>query len=218
MSHTFPRWTNKIPTIVAVSVPIIGVGVVFGMLYWFSPYFTDVGYMPTQPVAYSHKLHAGKLGIDCRYCHNTVDRAAYAAIPPAETCMNCHAYVKKNSEKLALVRESYETGEPVPWIKVHQLPDYSYFAHNVHVTAGLGCETCHGRIDQMEKVALHSPLSMGWCLRCHRNPEPNLRPYSEITTMGWEGSPEAAEYDWASDPHRIRNQLQPPQNCSGCHR
>lgn len=215
MSHTFPRWTNRIPTLVAIAVPLLGIGVVSGMLYWFSPYFTDVGYMPEQPVEYSHKLHAGTLGIDCRYCHNTVERAGYAAIPPTQTCLNCHKYVKPESEKLALVRESGETGEPIPWIKVHQLPDYSYFAHDVHVAAGVGCVTCHGRIDQMEVVAMSAPLSMGWCLRCHRNPEPHLRPVSEVTNMEYD--PVEAGYDPAADPHRTR-ELQPPENCSGCHR
>ncbi|MGF1508106.1 MAG: cytochrome c3 family protein [Myxococcota bacterium] len=215
MSVIFPRWTNGLPTIVAIAVPLIGFGVVCGISYYFSPYFTDVGYQPEQPVEYSHALHAGKLGMDCRYCHNTVERAGYAAVPPTQTCLNCHAYVKTESPKLELVRQSGETGEPIPWIKIHQLPDYAYFAHNVHVAAGIGCASCHGRIDQMEKVALHAPLSMGWCLRCHRNPEPHLRPVSEITNMAYD--PVAAGYDPAADPHRTR-ELQPPQNCSGCHR
>jgi hypothetical protein len=206
---------NHLPTTVAVVVPLIGVGVVCGMSYWFTPYFTDVGYAPDQPVEYSHKLHAGQLGIDCRYCHNTIERAGYAAIPPTETCLNCHRYVKTESPKLELVRQSGETGEPIPWISIHQLPDYAYFAHSPHLAAGVGCATCHGRVDQMEVVALQTPLSMGWCLRCHRNPEPHLRPVSEITNMAYD--PVAEGYDPAADPHRTR-ELYPPQNCAGCHR
>lgn len=215
MSHIFPRWTNKLPTAVAIGVPLIGVGVVAGVSWFFSPYYTDVGYMPTQPVPYSHALHAGEMGMDCRYCHNTVEKAAHAAIPPTSTCLNCHKYVKTNSEKLALVRKSGETGEPIPWVKVHQLPDYSYFNHSAHVGAGVGCTSCHGRVDQMEEVWLHEPLSMGWCLECHRNPEPHLRPVSEVTNMAYD--PQAAGYDPSEDPNRTRK-VNPPVHCAGCHR
>src|SRR5689334_6296483 len=164
----FPRWANK-------TVPLFGVlglsaPVYLTFLIWYgaSPKTTDVGYAPVQPVPYSHALHAGQLGLDCRYCHNTVEQAAHAAIPATSTCMNCHKSVHTKSEKLAPVRESYETGSAVEWIKVHDLPDYVYFNHSAHVTRGVGCVTCHGRIDQMEVVYQHEPLSMSWCLTCHR--------------------------------------------------
>jgi hypothetical protein len=215
LSKLFPRWMNHLPTVLAVVGPLAGVGVVAAVNYWFSPKYTDVGYRPEQPVPFSHRLHAGELGMDCRYCHNTVERAAVAAIPPTNTCLNCHRYVKPDSEKLALVRASGETGQSIPWVRVHQLPDYSYFSHDVHLSAGVGCASCHGRIDQMERVTLSQPLSMGWCLECHRNPEPHLRPPSEITNMAYE--PRAAGYDPKADPARQRA-LQPPENCSGCHR
>ena len=215
---------NAIPTLVPIAVPIIGIGVVCGAWYWMSPSYTDVGYQPEQPVAFSHRLHAGELGMDCRYCHNTVEAASYAAVPPTETCMNCHKIVGTDSEKLAQVRQSYETGEPIPWVKVHQLPDYAYFAHNVHLAAGVGCESCHGRIDRMEKVTLSQSLSMGWCLDCHRNPGPHLRPKTEITSMGY-----LARANGAVAPHHTNThndfvhasngrKLVPPENCSGCHR
>ena len=215
MALIFPRWTNSIPLIAAVAGPLVLGGVVFGLWYWGSPKFTDVGYAPHQPVPYSHKLHAGDLGIDCRYCHSTVEKAARAAIPPTATCMGCHKKVQTESPKLALVRESFATDMPIPWIRVHQLPDYAYFDHSVHLAAGVGCATCHGRVDQMPVVEMAQPLSMGWCLDCHKNPKPNLRPRSEVTNMTYD--PAAAGYDPDKDPERKRP-VNPPQHCSGCHR
>jgi hypothetical protein len=211
----FPRWTNNIPLAAGLLAPIIGIGLILSVWYWFSPQYTDVGYRPKQPVPYSHKLHAGDMGIDCRYCHNTVERAAHAAIPPTSTCMNCHKQVKTTSARLELVRESYETGKPVEWVRVHQLPDYAYFNHSAHVAAGVGCASCHGRVDRMVVVEMDQPLSMGWCLDCHRNPEPNLRPLDQVTNMSWD--PAKEEYDPKRDPERKR-QVNPPQHCSGCHR
>ena len=211
----FPPWTNRIPLIIGLGTPLALAGVVFAIWYWWSPWSTDVGYAPKQPVAYSHALHAGDLGIDCRYCHNTVETANYAAVPPAATCMNCHTQVRSSSPKLAMVKASFESGEPIEWVKIHQLPDYAYFSHQVHVAAGVGCESCHGRVDQMKVVQLDQPLSMGWCLNCHRNPEPSLRPKDKVTVMGYD--PVAAGYEASADPHRTRT-VEPPVHCSGCHR
>ncbi|MCA9751530.1 MAG: cytochrome C [Gemmatimonadetes bacterium] len=175
----------------------------------------DIGYQPEQPVPYSHALHAGELGLDCRYCHNTVERSAFASIPPTQTCMNCHTAIWPESEKLLPVRESYSTGMPVEWVRVHDLPDFVYFNHSAHVTRGIGCVTCHGRVDQMETVYQNAPLSMAWCLDCHRAPEKNLRPVSEVTNMTWVApkDPKAygAELAAAFD-------INPPQDCSTCHR
>jgi hypothetical protein len=218
VAQIFPRWSNRIPVAIAATVPVVVIGITFGLWYWGSPKFTDVGYRPTQPVPFSHKLHAGDMGMDCRYCHNTVEHGALAAIPPTQTCMNCHTQVLPESPKLAPVRHSYEADVPVEWVRVHLLPDYAYFNHSVHVAAGVGCASCHGRIDQMPVVTQAEPLSMGWCLECHRNPTPNLRPKSEVTNMAWDAA--TANYDPNQDPHRIRKaaELQPPQHCSGCHR
>lgn len=149
------------------------------------PTTTDIGYMPEQPVPFSHALHNGQLGIDCRYCHTTVDQAAFAAVPPTQTCMNCHTNIKVDSALLAPVRESWATQKPVQWVKVHDLPDYVYFNHSAHINKGVGCVSCHGRIDQMPTVYQHEKLSMGWCLDCHRNPEKFLRPKEEVTNMAW---------------------------------
>ncbi len=217
MPAIFPRWTNKIPLAIGVLGPLALAGLIGGVWYYFSPKFTDVGYRPHQPVSFSHKLHAGDMGMDCRYCHNTVERAAHAAIPPAQTCMNCHSLVKTDSPKLKLVRDSYTTDEPIPWVRVHQLPDYAFFDHRPHLSAGVGCSSCHGRIDQMTIVEMAKPLSMGWCLDCHRDPEPNLRPRDQITNMAWDPEVDGKNYDAAKDPSRTR-QVNPPEHCSGCHR
>lgn len=191
------------------------VGAISFIWYFFSPEYTDVGYRPIQPVDYSHKLHAGDLGLDCRYCHTGVETQARANIPPARTCMNCHATVKPESEKLQLVRSSFETGEPIEWVRVHNLPDYAYFDHSAHVNAGVGCVSCHGNVAQMEKVTLAKPLSMGWCLECHRNPDPNLRPVAEVTNMKWEMLP---SHDLFVAEWKEEKEITPPTDCSGCHR
>ena len=217
MPAIFPRWTNNVPIVIGLVAPLAGASLIFAVWYWFSPWFTDVGYRPDQPVAYSHKLHAGELGIDCRYCHNTVEGTAHAAIPPAATCMNCHELVKTESARLAPVRESYATGEAIPWIRVHQLPDFAFFNHSSHVAAGVGCASCHGRVDQMVVVEMKQPLSMGWCLDCHRNPEPHLRPRDQVTNMAWDIEVDGKAYDANKDPTRTRDVL-PPEHCSGCHR
>jgi hypothetical protein len=187
----FPRWANY-------ALPVIVVAVLGGSLYLpvavglgFSPKTMAVGYAPTQPVPYSHAMHAGKLGIDCRYCHSTVEKTAFAAIPASQVCMNCHSVIRnkdidgKPNPRLKPVFDSFATGKPVNWVKIHDLPDYVFFNHSAHVNHGVGCVSCHGRIDQMDVVQQAAPLSMGWCLECHREPERNLRPKDQITNMGW---------------------------------
>jgi hypothetical protein len=208
----FPEWTNTLKK--ALRLLLLGAPVYLVLLigYGVSPQAIRLGYQPEQPVPYSHALHAGQLGLDCRYCHSTVERGAKAAIPPAATCMNCHSTVWKNSDKLAPIREAFAEGSPVKWVRVHDLPDYVYFNHSAHVTRGVGCEKCHGRIDQMPKVSQVAPLTMGWCLECHRNPEPNLRWRENVTQMGYQPAPgEGAEV-------RKQYNINPPTDCSTCHR
>jgi len=215
VAQIFPRWTNELPWIAAVGGVVAAGLLVGGVWYYFSPRYTDVGYQPTQPVAYSHALHAGELRIDCLYCHATVDRAPVAVIPPTKVCMNCHHVVRRDSPKLAPVVASASSGRSIAWVRVHNLPGYAYFDHRPHLRAGVGCATCHGRIDQMEVVAQAQPLSMGWCLDCHRDPDPHLRPADEITNMEWVAPPDQAEF-----AARVREELSlhPPVDCSGCHR
>ncbi|MCS6901732.1 MAG: cytochrome c3 family protein [Myxococcales bacterium] len=210
----FPRWTNKLPALIAIAVALGGPGLIFVIWYYFSPRHTDVGYQPKQPVPYSHKLHAGDLGIDCRYCHVGVEKSAIAMVPPTQACMNCHSQVKKESAALAPIRQSWEDGSPIEWVRIHKVPDYAFFDHSAHLAAGVGCSSCHGRVDQMVKMRQDQPLSMGWCLDCHRNPLPHLRPKDKVTQMDWVlRSPEEVR----NDP-RVNANVNPPQNCTGCHR
>ena len=215
MAQIFPQSANKLPLVLGLAGALLPAVAVGGVWYYFSPRFTDVGYEPVQPVRYSHKLHAGDMQIDCRYCHASVERSAIANVPPTATCMNCHLLVGRNVASLDPLRDSAKSGTPMRWVRVHKLPEYSYFNHKAHVTAGVGCVSCHGRVDEMEVVRQVEPLSMSWCLDCHRDPAPHLRPPSEVTNMAWRP---------ARDPQARARQLEaqrpvhPPTDCSGCHR
>lgn len=212
----FPKSLNYLPLIAALNVAIGGGVVTFVFVYYFSPDNLQVGYAPVQPVPFSHRLHAGDLGMDCRYCHANVERSFEAMVPPTQTCMGCHAVIRPDSARLAPVHESWETGLPVEWVRVHNLPDHAYFDHSVHLSAGVGCASCHGRIDRMEVVTQAEPLSMGWCLDCHRAPEENLRPLDRLTDMDWTN--EAATEEEAAVVAALGRRATPPENCSGCHR
>ncbi|MDQ7054395.1 MAG: cytochrome c3 family protein [candidate division KSB1 bacterium] len=215
MAQIFPKWTNRLPLIMALSgLLVVGGGVGF-FWYYGSPKYLEVGYRPEQPVPYSHKLHAGDLGMDCRYCHNFVEVSHEANVPPIQTCMNCHTLIKPNSEKLVAIQESWTTGRPLQWIRVHKLPEYAYFDHSAHLRAGVGCASCHGNVAEMEKITKVEPMSMGWCLDCHRDPDMHLRPLDQITNMKWVPPPNQREY--AAKVKKERNIL-PPENCSACHR
>ena len=230
--YIFPRWANYLlPLLVIVTIggaPYVTVLVNYGL----SAKTLNVGYEPSQPVPYSHELHVGQLGIDCRYCHTTVFDEAFAAIPPTSTCINCHSNqmgvngVKKKSPKLVDVYESYATGLPVEWVKVHNLPDYVYFNHAAHVNKGVSCVSCHGRVDKMPVVRTVEPLSMGWCLECHRSPEKHLRPVEEVTNLGWKPSMLAGETQEEAQlrvgtelkaKYEIHNKAY-MTSCSTCHR
>lgn len=243
MAQIFPRWTNQTPTLLLLGTLALGGGGTFGLYWWASPYNTDVGYKPKQPIEYSHKLHAGDLGLDCRYCHAYAERSAFAGVPPTATCMNCHAQVKKGSAKLEKLYESWADGKgtkSIEWIRIHKLPDFAYFNHSAHLGVGvgenraaIGCESCHGRIDTMEVVKQIQPLSMAWCLDCHSNPAPNLRPVDKVTAMGW-----TPDLEWTEKARHIATTLNPPGSlsavqqvmpdghvntyatagCNGCHR
>jgi len=211
----FPRWTNGLreaSAVAALGGLVYAVVLVTGV---FSPQMSAMGYAPEQPVPYSHALHAGNMGIDCRYCHTSVETTAKANIPPTATCMNCHATVRTTSEKLTLVRQSAETGEPLRWVRVHDLPDFVYFNHAGHIQSGVGCVSCHGRVDRMEVVEQVKPLTMGWCLDCHRNPEPNLRPREFVTDMTWQPDGDPVELGRRL---RAEHNINPSTDCVTCHR
>lgn len=232
----FPKWTNKLRVLVLVVVLLVPPYVGMIMLYGFTPEATDIGYAPEQPIPYSHALHAGQLGIDCRYCHSTVEQAAHASIPPTQTCINCHSQQygirrqvmltePQTNPKLEVLYAAYygteqtPAGLPIPWVRVHDLPDYAYFNHSAHVTRGIGCVSCHGRVDRMEVVYQAEMLSMGWCLDCHRDPRPHLRPLDAITDMDWvpPGGDGAALGRELYEQYNIRG-VEYMQNCSTCHR
>lgn len=215
MAQIFPRRSNELPRRLLVVGPIVALAAASGMAYFFSPEFTDVGYRPRQPVAFSHKLHAGELEIDCRYCHVAVEVSPLASVPPTRTCMNCHALVGRDEESLAPVRESLETGEPLRWVRVHRLPDYAYFDHSAHLRAGVGCSSCHGNVAEMEETTQTEPLSMSWCLDCHRDFHPHLRPRERLTDPRWQ--PPQNQLTLART-RAAELRLDPPTDCTACHR
>ena len=222
MSVIFPKWTNWLPLQVGVVLALLGGVVTAGVTYYFTPKYTRVGYQPVQPVMFSHAIHAGQLGVDCRYCHSTVDKSWFSSIPASSTCMNCHSQVLKDDPRLALVRESAATGRPIPWVQVHIVPDYVYFNHSVHVTRGISCVECHGRVDQMDEVRHAKPFSMSFCLDCHRQPAAFIRPVDKVTDLGWQWSTNAEtaalmqETNGAKFVHDWR--VESLQSCSACHR
>ena len=196
----------------AIIVPIYAIGL---MTYAFSADNLNRGYAPEQPIPFSHTLHAGELGMDCRYCHNTVEEASMAAIPPTSTCMNCHERVRTDSPLLQPLRDSAASGEAIEWVRVHDLPEYSYFNHSAHLSAGVGCVECHGRVDQMDVVRQEEPLSMSWCLECHRDPAPRLRPQEFLADMDWEPQ---ENRELLGNRLILENNIHPREDCSTCHR
>ena len=192
-----------------------------GMSYYGTPKYTRVGYAPQQPIGFSHQLHAGQLAMDCRYCHNHVGESPHSNIPAAQTCINCHGKeygnIKSDSPELSPLHQAWDSGKPVEWVKVHKVPDYAYFNHAVHINRGVGCVSCHGQVNQMPVVFHAKPLSMGWCLECHRDPSGHLRPASEVTNLNWK--PQNQKTHEAFVQSLIDDAgISPPQNCSACHR
>lgn len=203
---------------------LAGTGWALSVLYR-SPYVTASRIAYEQPVPFSHQHHAGQLRIDCRYCHTSVDTSAFAGIPPTKTCMNCHQQIWVTSPLLAPVRESYRSGQSISWQRVHNLPRFVYFDHSVHVHKGVGCVSCHGRVDQMPLTWQENTLLMEWCLDCHRNPARHLRPRGEIVNMDWQASdtinPDTKQpYDEAALQARLMREyrVQSLTSCSTCHR
>ena len=215
MPQIFPASANQIPLYLLGGLAALAVLGPLFVWYYFSPEYTDVGYRPQQPVPFSHRLHAGELELDCRYCHAQVERSAVASVPPTQVCMNCHRLVVRDSPNLAVIRDSVTGDQPVGWVRVHKLPEYAYFDHSLHLRAGVGCSSCHGDIRSMEVVTQMKPLSMGWCLDCHRNPDPHLRKRDQITNTTWK--PPKNQLAFAAE---VKEELgiAPPENCSACHR
>ncbi len=219
MSKIFPKSANALPLQILIFLGVLGGVAAAGITYYATPAYLRVGYQPVQPVPFDHSLHAGQLGLDCRYCHASVEKSATSSVPAAQTCMNCHSVIKPQSPLLEVVRQSYQTGDPVPWVKIHANPDYVYFNHSVHVNRGVSCVECHGKVNEMAVVRQDQPHSMSWCLDCHRDPASRIRDPKDVFNLdsarlvdqGPEGVKTAAKFihDW---------KVLPPQSCSGCHR
>jgi Cytochrome c7 and related cytochrome c len=187
-------------------------------IYWLvvrSPYYTEAGVIRQQPIPFSHKHHVGDVGLDCRYCHTSVEESSFAGIPATKICMNCHSQLWTGSDMLAPVRESYRTGKPLKWTRVHDLPDYVYFNHSIHIKKGVGCVSCHGRVDRMPLMWREKSLLMEWCVACHRNPKPHLRPPGKVFDMDWKPTGDGAEL---SDKLFLRNHVKSKTDCYTCHR
>jgi len=216
MSQIFPRSANAIArfTLIGLLLVVVLVGWVIVMLMR-SDLVTGANSNVDQPVQFSHAHHVGGIGIDCRYCHTSVEQAASASIPPTQTCMNCHSQIWAQSPYLEPVRASLQSGESLEWIRVHDLPDFVYFNHSIHVKKGMGCETCHGRIDQMPGIQQVNSLQMEWCLECHRAPEQFVRPRAAVFTMGYE--PEGDQLEVGRQLVQEYN-IKSLTSCSTCHR
>lgn len=187
MAQIFHRSTNTISR-----VTILGAVFIVAAFFWGiaqiqrSPYTTYRGVARMQPVPFSHAHHVAGLGIDCRYCHTSVEVSSFAGIPPTKTCMNCHSQIWTNAAMLEPVRESFRSGRSLVWTRVNDLPDYVYFDHSIHLSKGVGCNTCHGPVDRMPLMLAYATLQMEWCLDCHRAPQKYLRPREEVFNMRWE--------------------------------
>ncbi|MGA9763255.1 MAG: cytochrome c3 family protein [Rhodomicrobium sp.] len=196
-------------------MPFAAIGVTYGVMH--SAYVTGQDVIREQPIPFSHKHHFGELGIGCLYCHTGVEKSAFAGLPATHVCMSCHSQIWTNAAMLAPVRESLANNRPIRWNRVNILPAYVYFNHSVHIAKGVGCSTCHGRVDEMALTSQAAPLTMQWCVDCHSNPVPNLRPHDQIFNMKWEPP---------GDQNRVGNELLKVNHidtnrlieCSTCHR
>jgi len=211
-----------LPLVLGVIVALAGAGVAAGVTIYLTPKYTRAGYQPVQPVPFSHRLHAGELGLDCRFCHNGVEKSWFANLPGASTCMNCHNVVLKDDPRLQIVRDSAANNTPIPWVQVHKVPDYVYFNHSVHVDRGISCVKCHGRVDQMTEVREVKSMSMSFCLDCHRDPAAQIRPVEKVTNLGWTWSTngvEAANLQTVEGKKLVEHlRVESLQSCSACHR
>jgi len=238
----FHRSSNTIARVSIVGAVVLlgGLGWVLYTLMGTSGYVTGQYVVKHQPVPFSHEHHVRGLGIDCRYCHTSVERSAFAGLPPTETCMNCHRQIWTNAELLEPIRASYRDNVPVQWTRVNNVPDFVYFNHSVHVAKGIGCQSCHGNVDRMPLMFQNASLQMQWCLDCHRNPTKNVRPREEVFNMNWNPQDRASFLKYMPSPREAANnphwepsaadaarlqaklakdyQLKSLTSCSTCHR
>ncbi|HEY2150414.1 MAG TPA: cytochrome c3 family protein [Vicinamibacterales bacterium] len=216
MSQIFHRSANTIAR-VSIFGAVFFVAGLLGLLAEVnrSPWMTDARTAREQPIQFSHERHVAGNGIDCRYCHTSVEDSSFAGIPPTKTCMNCHSEIFSNSPFLEPVRDSFRTGTSIQWTRVHDLPDFVYFNHSIHVNKGVGCTTCHGQVDRMPLMYQQNSLQMEWCLDCHRNPEKYVRPRSAVFSVDYQ-APEDQEA--LGQKLVAEYQIQKLTSCSTCHR
>ncbi len=216
MGQIFHRSTNTISRVSIAGAIVLAAALGWFLLtYPYSSYATQVGVVKEQPVPFSHKHHVGDLGMDCRYCHTSVETSSFAGIPSTEICMNCHTEIWKDSPVLAPVRDSYQTGKAIAWTRVDSLPGYAYFDHSIHVTKGVACVTCHGQVDEMPLTWQDQSLLMSWCVNCHRNPAQNIRPRDQVTNLHWQ-PPDNLQL--MRQQLIVEYNVQSKTSCSTCHR
>jgi hypothetical protein len=216
MRPLFPPWSDTVFRL-CLAIAALGVASIpISMMLWVrTPYVTKEDDPVDQPIVFDHRHHVRDDGIDCLYCHYEAERSKFAGAPPTSVCMNCHSQVWQESARLAPVRASWFGDQPIRWRRVHQLPGFVYFDHSAHVSHGVGCQDCHGRVDEMGQVYPTAPLTMLWCLDCHGDPDPHLRPLSEITNMEWD--PKSPRREVGAAIHQQLH-VNPPVSCTGCHR
>ena len=216
MPQIFRRSANTLSKVSIFGLlSLVGGLILLAIVVARSGYVTRQEIFVEQPLQFSHMHHVTDDGIDCRYCHTSVETSSFAGIPPTKTCMNCHSVLFANAAFLEPVRASFRDNKPLHWVRVHDLPDFVYFNHSIHIKKGVGCETCHGRIDQMPLTYQENSLLMEWCINCHKNPQDYVRPRSEVTTMGYRPANAQSELG----PELVKEYgINPPLNCSTCHR
>jgi hypothetical protein len=218
VAQIFHPSTNTISKVSIVGAVLLVVAGVVGLgAFARSSYATNVDVAIQQPVPFSHEHHVSGIGIDCRYCHTSVEQSSYAGMPATEVCMNCHSQIWADSPILEPIRESFRTGKPIAWTRVYDLPDFVYFDHSIHVSKGIGCDTCHGRVDRMPLLWKAETLYMEWCLECHRAPERFVRPRDQVFNSAWQPSADQL----ASGGERVKEydiHIEQLTNCSICHR
>ena len=218
MAQIFPSYMNTLVWVSIVSVLLLGgVAVVAGIGIYHGPYGTQKGVYKDQPIQFSHARHVGGNGLDCRYCHTSVETSAFAGIPPTETCMGCHSQILTDSLMIQKIQESWKTEKPMEWVRVNDMPDYVYFNHSIHVNKGVGCTECHGRVDEMPLTYKAETFHMMWCMKCHKNPEKFVRPKDKVFDMEWEHPVDQLEQGAKLVEEYGINKEQ-LTNCSVCHR
>jgi hypothetical protein len=232
MANIFPRWTNQLPLKIAICAGSAVVGVALAFNYYATPKALAAGYQPAQPIPFSHKIHVDQIGLDCRYCHSFVEVSGHANVPPGNTCWNCHQHVQRESPKLEPLHQAMNPaypgydGKPIEWVRIHKAPDYVYFNHSAHLSRGVGCRSCHGNVHAMEVVFQDQPLSMSWCLNCHRAPEKFLRPLEEVCNSGHDAQTYLTNnpQPGVTTPRELglmlkeRFKVKPKITCTTCHR